>query len=62
VYIGHGTKTGGNVFVPSEPGDIENDPEGLDEHPEPNPDKEIEKIEVDTDKEDEDKGEENEDE
>lgn len=61
IYIGYGIKSGGSVFIPTEPGDIENDPEGLNEHPEPNPDKEIEVIEVDTDKE-EDKDEEAEDE
>lgn len=53
IYIGHGTKTGGSMFIPTEPGDIENDPEGQEEKPEPNPDKEIDNIEEDTDKEEE---------
>ena len=35
-------------FYPTIPGDVQNDPEGVDEHTEPNPDKDEEKIEHDS--------------
>lgn len=50
--MGHAIKAGGTVFNPTQPADVENDPEGQDEFPEPNPDKETEVNEEDTDKED----------
>ena len=53
VYVGDGVKFGGTVFYPTQPGAINNDPEGGYEHYEPNPNVEPEFIEEDTDKEDE---------
>ena len=50
IYIGNSVKYGGNIFYPFTPLVIENDPEGTEEHAEPNPDKEPEIIESDTDK------------
>jgi hypothetical protein len=41
------------VFIPTDPGEIQADPEGTAEFPEPNPDKEPEIEEPDTDKENE---------
>lgn len=40
IYIGDGVKYGGPIFIPTEPADLEVDPEALPEQPEPNPDKE----------------------
>ncbi len=51
IYIGDGIKYGGSVFIPTEPEDVENDPEGIDEFPEPNPKDEPIIIESDTDEE-----------
>lgn len=61
IYIGFGIKYGGPVFLPEEPAIIQNDPEGLSEHPEPNPKDKPEEIEPDTDKEDNEENEEEED-
>ena len=36
IYIGHGIKYGGPLFVPQDPGKIESDPNGAGEFKEPN--------------------------
>lgn len=50
IYVGNGIKFGGPIFIPVEPGLIVDEPEGLDEHIEPNPDKDPVIIESDSDK------------
>lgn len=49
VYIGYGIKRNGNNFMPTSPGEVESDPVGLTEFPEPFPEHEEEKPEPDTD-------------
>ncbi len=47
--MGNAIKSGGDLFIPTQPGEIENDPEGGDEYPEPYPLTEPQIKEPDTD-------------
>ena len=49
IYIGNAIKSGGDLFTPTQPADIENDPEGVEELEEPNPNDLPDVKEPDTD-------------
>lgn len=48
IYIGFGVKATDLPFYPSVPGDIQNEPEGVEEHYEPYPATEVPKEEPDS--------------
>ena len=48
IYVGFGIKAIDSPFNPTKTGEVENDPEGQEEHLEPNPEHEVESIESDS--------------